>query len=380
MGSGNAAAGRFYWGARVSNDTGSIITSLTVSYTGEQWRNSAAAAQTVEFSYRVGAGLGNVLADFTTDGTAVPELSFTSPVAGGTAGALDGNLAANRVAISHTISGLSLAPGAEVLLRWADEDHAGSDHGLAIDDVSIVADGGGEPTLSINDVAVAEGNSGTVTATFSVSVSSPSHAGVTFDIATADGTGATPATTADNDYVFNSLSAQHIPAGSALYRFDVIVNGDTAIESDEQFLVHVTNVVGALVNKDTGVGTIVNDDLAPLPTTDVVISQVYGGGGSAGATFTNDFIELFNRGASAINLTGWSVQYASASGVSWAVTPLTGSIAPGGYYLVRQAAGTGGTTRCRPLTRPAPLQWRLGPARSRSVRLPRRWRAPAPAA
>ena len=77
---------------------------------------------------------------------------------------------------------------------------------------------------------------------------------------------------------------------------------------------------------------------------DVVISQVYGGGGNAGATLTNDFVELFNRGDAAVSLDGWSVQYNSASGTgAWQVTPLAGSIAPGGRYLVQQAQGTGGS-------------------------------------
>jgi uncharacterized protein len=77
---------------------------------------------------------------------------------------------------------------------------------------------------------------------------------------------------------------------------------------------------------------------------DVVISQIYGGGGNAGATLTNDFIELYNRGSAAVDLSGWSVQYASATGTSFAVTNLAGSIAPGGHYLVQEGPGTGGTT------------------------------------
>jgi predicted extracellular nuclease len=75
----------------------------------------------------------------------------------------------------------------------------------------------------------------------------------------------------------------------------------------------------------------------------VVISQVYGGGGNSGATWKNDFVELFNPGSAAVNVTGWSVQYASATGSSWQVTALSGSIQPGGYFLVQEAAGTGGT-------------------------------------
>ena len=87
--------------------------------------------------------------------------------------------------------------------------------------------------------------------------------------------------------------------------------------------------------------------LAPVAhaaSTNVVISQVYGGGGNSGATYKNDFIELFNRGTSTVSLTGWSVQYTSSTGSStWLVTPLNGSIAPGQYYLVQQAQGAGGT-------------------------------------
>ena len=76
---------------------------------------------------------------------------------------------------------------------------------------------------------------------------------------------------------------------------------------------------------------------------DIVISQVYGGGGNSGATFRNDFIELFNRGASAVDVTGWSVHYAASAGTSWQKTDLAGTIQPGQYYLIQEAAGGGGT-------------------------------------
>jgi len=83
---------------------------------------------------------------------------------------------------------------------------------------------------------------------------------------------------------------------------------------------------------------------APLARGAVVISQLYGGGGNSGSVYKNDFIELFNAGGSSVSLAGWSVQYASAAGTSWSVTNLTGSIAPGQYYLVQEAVGAGGTT------------------------------------
>ncbi len=79
---------------------------------------------------------------------------------------------------------------------------------------------------------------------------------------------------------------------------------------------------------------------------DVVISQVYGGGGNTGAPYTNDFIELFNRGTTTVSLTGMSVQYASATGTgnfgTNPVTQLSGSLAPGQYYLVQEAGGVNG--------------------------------------
>ncbi|MFL6414757.1 MAG: lamin tail domain-containing protein [Bryobacteraceae bacterium] len=75
----------------------------------------------------------------------------------------------------------------------------------------------------------------------------------------------------------------------------------------------------------------------------VVISQIYGGGGNSGAIFRNDFIELFNTGGAQVDLTGWSVQYASSTGTSWQTTPLGGSLLPGQYYLIQEFAGTGGT-------------------------------------
>ena len=75
----------------------------------------------------------------------------------------------------------------------------------------------------------------------------------------------------------------------------------------------------------------------------VLISQVYGAGGNSGAIYKSDYIELYNRSEAAVDLTGWSVQYASASGASWQSVPLAASLAPGKYYLVKLAGGTTGS-------------------------------------
>ncbi|MDC8771948.1 ExeM/NucH family extracellular endonuclease [Roseateles albus] len=85
---------------------------------------------------------------------------------------------------------------------------------------------------------------------------------------------------------------------------------------------------------------------AVLASSNVVISQVYGGGGNSGATLKNDFIELFNRSDAPVRLQGWSVQYAAA-GASAGFSNITVLpdvvLQPGQYFLVQEAKGAGGT-------------------------------------
>jgi uncharacterized protein (TIGR03437 family) len=83
----------------------------------------------------------------------------------------------------------------------------------------------------------------------------------------------------------------------------------------------------------------------PTPSPDLpgnlVITQIYGGGGNSGAPLRNDFIEIFNNGRSVVNLAGWSVQYASATASTWSVTTLTPvTLLPGQYYLIQESSGS----------------------------------------
>ena len=137
------------------------------------------------------------------------------------------------------------------------------------------------PSLTINDVTASEGNAGTTSFTFTVSLSAPAGpGGVTFDIATANGTA-----TAGTDYVANSLTGQTIPAGSSTYTFTVQVNGDTLNEPSKTFFVNVTNVTNAIVADGQGVGTIINDD--PLPSLSIDdVTVIEGNSGTTSATFT----------------------------------------------------------------------------------------------
>lgn len=141
IGSGNAAAGDFYWGVRLVNDTNQTITGLDISYIGEQWRFSGAnAAQTVDFSYQIGA-------QNLTSGNWInfDPLDFTSPVTSGTTGALNGNADANRTFKSATLTNLVLEAEQEIWLRWFDPDHSGADHGLAIDNFTVAISEQGDP-------------------------------------------------------------------------------------------------------------------------------------------------------------------------------------------------------------------------------------------
>jgi|GEM_PF-1303324 len=117
------------------NNTGSTISELTISYTGEQWRLGVLSrADRLDFQYSLNA------TSLTTGAWVdVDQLDFSSPTTTGTVGAKDGNNASFRTAISYTITGLSIADEATFFIRWNDFDATGADDGLAIDDFSISA-------------------------------------------------------------------------------------------------------------------------------------------------------------------------------------------------------------------------------------------------
>lgn len=139
LGSGNAAAGSFAHGVLLRNTSGVTITSITVTYTLEQWRNSAAAAQAISFYYKTSSSpITSLNPNSNSTWTAVSALNLSSPVTNGTAGALVGNNTANKITANNiSIPTLSLANNDYIMLKWDDPDHSGSDHGLAIDDVTI---------------------------------------------------------------------------------------------------------------------------------------------------------------------------------------------------------------------------------------------------
>ncbi len=135
---GSSTTGSFAMGVSFRNSTNAPLTLTTLAYTGEQWRYSGTAtAQSISFSYQTAPAAVTALTPGADTGwTAVSSLNFTSPIISGTTGALDGNAAANRSALSTNLN-FQLAPGQWITFRWRDIDHASSDHGLAIDDFRL---------------------------------------------------------------------------------------------------------------------------------------------------------------------------------------------------------------------------------------------------
>jgi DNA/RNA endonuclease G (NUC1) len=426
-------------GARFTNNTGGTITSLAISYAGEQWRLGATprtVADRMDFQYST-----NATTLTTGTYTDFDALDFSPPVTSGTVGPLDGNAPTNRTVISSTITGLSIPDGTTFWIRWNDIDASSSDDGLAIDDFSITANGTGSSstnpsgTGAADPSAVQAGNSTLLTVnvtpgtnptstnilvtgdlssiggsssqlfagngntfTFNATVDAGTQAGqksipinivdaqnrsastsivlnVTAPPASTNPAGTGTASPSSVEAGNSSLLTVTVTPGTNPASTGLAVTGDLssiggsvsqtffddgthgdAIAGNNVFSFNATVTAATTLGAKTlpftitdaqarsGSGNISLSVLEPpvAPGT-IVISQLYGGGGNSGATFKNDFVELFNRGTVAVNLTGWTVQYASSSGTSWSRTTLSGSIQPGQYYLVQLAAGTGGT-------------------------------------
>jgi uncharacterized repeat protein (TIGR01451 family) len=155
---------------------------------------------------------------------------------------------------------------------------------------ATIADGAGlgtirnddvdQPSISINDVSQVEGNAGTTSFTFTVSLSNASAQTVTVDFATSNGT----ATTADADYI-SAVGTVTFSPGDTSEPVTVLVNGDTKFEPDETFTVNLSNATNATIADGSGLGTILNDDSRPTISINDV-SQIEGNSGTTPFTFT----------------------------------------------------------------------------------------------
>jgi subtilisin family serine protease len=135
--------------------------------------------------------------------------------------------------------------------------------GIIIDD---------DPSMSIGDVAVVEGDAGTTDIVFTVSLSSPPLKTIAVDFATANRTAM-----ADEDYLAQSGTLTFLPGESAEQTIVVPVLGDTAEEPNETFVVNLSNLQGAVLNEAEGIGTIITDDGLLVSVDDVTIVEGDGG-------------------------------------------------------------------------------------------------------
>lgn len=141
-----------------------------------------------------------------------------------------------------------------------------------------IRDDDASPTLSINDVTVTEGNSGTINAVFTVTLSAVSGRPVTVSYATANGSAVSP-----SDYTARS-GRLTIPAGARTGTITVSVKGDVVDENDEDFFVNLSTPASATLNDAQGKGTIKDDDSVSLSINDVTVTE--GNSGTTNAVFT----------------------------------------------------------------------------------------------
>jgi len=120
-------------GAKVQNNTGATISSLQIAYRGEQWRlGSTGRNDRLDFQISL-----NATSLTTGTWTDIDGLDFIGPLSSGGTGAKDGNDPTNYQEYTFTINGLSIPAGNVFYIRWLDQDAAGADDGLAIDDFSL---------------------------------------------------------------------------------------------------------------------------------------------------------------------------------------------------------------------------------------------------
>lgn len=233
--------------ARIQNTSGATATSFDIGFDWA-YRNNASRGENMQLAY-------------STDGTTfttVPAASFTTPTTAD-------NTTANFTNQNETVSITgTVADGGYLYLRWIHVSSVGSGSRdeVGIDNVSVTAHLSTDPTASIANISVIEGNSGTTEAVFTITRSSGLGT-ASVDYATANGTAQT-----GSDYVAQSGTVT-FAAGETSKTITVLVNGDTANEADETFVVNLTNAVGFVVPAPSATATIVNDDTGPVAIYDI---------------------------------------------------------------------------------------------------------------
>ncbi len=193
--------------------------------------------------------------------------------------------------------------------------------GTIIDDDGVIS-------AYVGDTSVVEGNSGTTTAAFTVSLSSAPAVGqaVSLNYVTANGTA-----TAGSDYVALPTTTLTFAAGQISQTVNVTVNGDTTVESNETFLLNLSTPKGLTIADTGGTATIVNDDgtiVNPKPSlyvTDVPVLE-----GDTGTTTASFTLTLSPSSTSAVTVNYSTANQSAIAGSDYVSVPTTSvTFAPG---------------------------------------------------
>ncbi|MBD2303749.1 Ig-like domain-containing protein [Nostoc sp. FACHB-190] len=241
-------------GASFTNTTGSTITTLNLSYRGEQWRLGAAnrGSDRLDFQYSMDATSLN-----TGTWVDVDNLDFNSPVTTGTVGALDGNT--NSSQVTTTITGLNIPVGATFWFRWLDFNASGSDDGLGIDDFSLSTGvtPPAVPTVAIAATDATAAESGTEPGTFRITRTGDTTNALTVNYTVAGGANQT-------DYTPNLTGSVIIPAGQSFVDVTITPVDDSLVEGNETVTLTLVDAadydLGATA---TATVTITDNDVAP---------------------------------------------------------------------------------------------------------------------
>ncbi len=199
--------------------------------------------------------------------------------------------------------------------------------------IGTIIDDDAAPALSIKDVTVTEGNSGTKTATFTASLSTASGKAVTVDYATADNTAL-----AGTDYITTSGTLT-IAAGTTSKTFTVSIKGDTLDEASETFFVNLSNAINATISDSQALGTIKDNDAAPtLKINNVTVTE--GDAGSSTATFT---VTLSEASGQPVTVNYATANSTAVSGNDYTAQSGTLTFAPGEKTKSINIAVTGDT-------------------------------------
>lgn len=327
LASGTAtASGNLY--AQLVNNAGGTLSGLQISYDVEKYRNGSNPAG---FRYQLfysldGNSWTNAGPDFLTSFAPDADNSGFTNAPGAT------------VSVANKTLNVSVANGANFFLAWNYSVNTGSTTtnapALAIDNVSIL---GISAVVATNPSGVGNANPNSVlpgeSSTLTVTVTpgtNPASTGltVTTDLSAIGGS-------ASQQFFDDGLNGGDAAAGDNVFTYTAVVDSLTSAGA-KSLPFSISDA-----QSRSGSGSISLTVQQPPPPVDhLVISQLYGGGGNSGATFTNDYVEIYNPTGISFNLAGWSLQYASAAGTSWTnKQPLGGTIAPGEYFLVALASG-----------------------------------------